>query len=143
MRGIVRDYQPSDLPRVKEIHEATGIDYRLPDLSSPLFLITKVVECAGVVRACGGLYLQVEVYLWLDPTDWTDPADKLESVQAMDAAGMHDAWLRGIDCAVLWLPPGMARFGERLVNDLGFQKDRDGWVTYSKKTRPLSEPFST
>ena len=134
MRGIVRDYQPSDFDRVKEIHEATGIDYQFPDLSSPLFLVTKVLEVDGIVRQCGGLYLQCEAYLWADPSDWADPAEKLEGIQAINAAGLHAAWLRGIDQAVLWLPPGMARFGDRLTENLGFVRDRDGWHTYSRAT---------
>jgi hypothetical protein len=133
--AVVRDYQPSDFERVKELHEASGIDYQLPDLSSPLFLVTKVVELDGIVRAAGGLYLQCETYLWLDYSDWASPEAKLESIKLLDRAGMQEAWLRGIDCACLWLPPGMDRFGERLVEDLGFIRDRDGWVSYSKRTK--------
>ena len=133
MRGTVRDYVPSDFERVKEIHEATGIDYEFPDLDSPLFLVTKVLVVDGVVRQCGGLYLQVECYLWADASEWGTPEEKLEGIQALDDAAMGDAWLRGIDQAVLWLPPGMARFGNRLTENLGFTRDRDGWVSYSKK----------
>jgi len=135
MRGIVRDYQPSDFERVREIHAATSIDYKFPDLNSPLFLVTKILEVDGVVRQCGGLYLQCETYLWSDPTDWATPAEKLEGIQALSEQGFHEAWLRGISCAVLWLPPNMARFGERLVQDLGWSRDRD-WVTYSRQLGP-------
>jgi len=53
----------------------------------------------------------------------------------MDTAAMGEAWLRGLDQAVLWLPPGMERFGERLVEDLGFTRDREGWVSFSKRTK--------
>jgi hypothetical protein len=133
--GFVRDYEGRDFDAVKAIHEASQIDYKFPDLSSPLFLVTKVFELDGRVRACGGLYLQVEAYLWLDGSDWASPADKLAVLVEIDAAGMREAWLKGINQAVLWLPPGMERFGERLVSDLGFSKDRDGWATYSKATK--------
>jgi len=133
--AIVRDFQLSDLERVKELHEASQLDYQLPDLSSPLFLVTKVVELNGVVRACGGLYLQVEAYLWLDRTDWGTPEAKLQAIKLLDSEAMHAAWLKGIDCCCLWLPPGMDRFGERLIEDLGFTKDRAGWTTYSKQTQ--------
>lgn len=130
----IRDYCASDFEAVKAIHDATEIDYRLPDLSSPLFLVTKVlVDDAGVVRACGGLYLQCETYLWLDRTNWASPGDKLAAVQALDGVVMHAAWLRGIECAVLWLPPGMERFGRRLVEDLGFVQDRPDWISFSKR----------
>ena len=132
---VLRDYEPTDLEAVKAIHEASGIDYKLPDLSSPLFLVTKVLVVDGIVRAAGGLYLQLECYLWLDRSDWADPEQKLLAIRALDRATMREAWLKGIDCACLWLPPGMGRFGERLIEDLGFTKDRDGWVSYSKKTQ--------
>lgn len=133
MAVIVRDYRAADLERVKKIHEDSGLDYRLPDLSSPLFLITKVVEYDGVVRACGGIYLQGETYLWIDRTDWASPEEKLDWIKTLDKVGMQEAWLRGLDCACLWLPPGMDRFGQRLIDDLGFKKDRSGWISYSKK----------
>jgi hypothetical protein len=130
---IIRDYKPSDLEAVKRIHERTGIDYTFPDINSPLFLVTKVIEDdSGVIRACGGAYIQVELYLWLDPDDWADAPDKLAAIHALDGSVLHDCYLKGIDCAVLWLPPGMERFGERLV-DMEFTKDRDGWVSYSKR----------
>jgi hypothetical protein len=131
----LRDYSPSDFEAVKAIHDKTQIDYSFPDLNSPLFLVTKVIEDErGIIRACGGAYLQAEVYLWLDPGDWADPSDKLTAIHALDGAVLHDTYLRGINCAVLWLPPGMERFGERL-EQMGFSKDRDGWVSYSKQLK--------
>jgi hypothetical protein len=133
--AILRDYKPEDYEAVRAIHSASQIDYKFPDLSTPLFVVTKVVESGGVVRACGGCYLQAELYLWLDKTDWATPTEKLEAIKSLDAAAMHDLWLKGVDCAVLWLPPGMERFGERLVSDLGFERDRSGWFSFSKKTK--------
>lgn len=129
----LRNYEPSDFEAVKAIHEKTDIDYEFPNINAPLFLVTKVIEDdLGVVRACGGAYLQAEVYLWLDPGEWADASDKLTVVHALDGAVCNDLFFRGIDCAVLWLPPGMERFGDRLV-DMGFSRDRDGWVSYSKR----------
>lgn len=133
MGAILRDYRPEDFDAVRKIHDDSAIDYKFPNLSSPLFLVTKVYEVDGIVRACGGLYLQCECYLWLDKSDWASPEEKLDAIKALDIAAMRAVWLRGIDQAVLWLPPGMERFGERLVEDLGFKRDRD-WVTYSKPT---------
>jgi hypothetical protein len=131
----LRDYQSTDFEAVKAIHEKTQIDYTFPDLNSPLFLVTKVIEDdRGVVRACGGAYLQAEVYLWLDGSPWADAGDKLAAIHALDGAVLHDVYLRGINCAVLWLPPGMSRFGDRLV-DMGFERDRDGWVSFSKELK--------
>lgn len=135
MAAVLRDYEPRDLARVKEIHDTTEIDYHFPDISTPLFLVKKVIEVDGVVRMAIGCYLQAEAYLWADQSDWADPEQKLAAIQALDRAGCEELWLKGVDQAVLWLPPGMERFGERLVEDLGFTKDRDGWVSYSKQTK--------
>lgn len=135
MAAVLRDYEPRDLARVKEIHDATEIDYNFPNLSSPLFVVKKVLEVDGVVRMAVGCYLQAEAYLWADQSDWADPEQKLMAIQALDRAGCEELWLKGVDQAVLWLPPGMERFGERLVENLGFTKDRDGWVSYSKPTK--------
>lgn len=133
--AVVRPYRPSDFEVIKKLHEATEIDYVMPDLNSPLFLVTSVLEVDGVVRAALGAYVQVELYLWLDKTNWGDPEQKLAAIKALDADVMEKTWLNGVDCAVLWLPPGLERFGERLTKTLGFQRDRSGWVTYSKPTR--------
>lgn len=132
MGVVLRDYQPEDFERVKEIHDASQLDYELPNLSSPLFLVTKVYEVDGIVRACGALYLQLECYLFLDKSDWAGPEDKFDAIKELDIATMAEAWLKGIECCVLWLPPNMGRFGERLVEDLHFTKDRDGWISFSK-----------
>ena len=134
MSFTVRDFKLEDLPRIKEIHEASGLDYRLPDLRSPLFLVTKVVESNGEVKAAAGAYLQVELYLWLDHT-WSTPKERFEAIYSLDVAGMGDLWLKGIECACLWLPPELKRFEKRLAA-LGFMKDRDGWQTFSKSVLP-------
>jgi hypothetical protein len=132
--ALIRDYRPSDFEAIKKIHESTQIDYEMPELNSRLFLVKKVLELDGVVRAAAGMYVQLECYLWLDKTDWADPDQKMLAIKALDRESMEEAWLKGIDCAVLWLPPGMERFGTRL-EDIGFTRDRDGWHTYSKPTR--------
>ena len=129
----IRGYQQGDFDAIRRIHESTEIDYKFPDLNSPLFVVTKVVEIDGKIVAAGGLYLLAEAYLWMSPEDWGTPQEKLDAVDALQQSAFHDAWMKGIDCACLWLPPGMERFGERLVNDLGWSRDRNGWVSFSRK----------
>lgn len=133
-RTVIRDLKIDDIPAIKKIHEESGIDYQFPNLESPLFVVTKVFEADGIIRAAGGLYIQVEAYLWLDKSEWAEPGKKLDTVRRLNDACMDGAWLKGIDCCVLYLPPGFERFGERLVH-LGFQPNRDGWVTYSRRTK--------
>jgi hypothetical protein len=137
--AVIRDCRPSDLPAIRKIHEATQIDYAFPDLTSPLWIVTKVVEVDGVVRVAAGMYVQAETYLWLDKSDWGDAEQKMVAIKALDKEVMQSTWLKGVECAVLWLPPGMERFGKRLTQDLGFTRDRDGWVSYSKMTNCHTE----
>jgi hypothetical protein len=132
---IIRDYKTSDFEAIREIHDATDINYKFPDINKPVWLVKKVVENEGKVVAACGLYIQVECYLWMRPTDWADPETKLAVIEIMDRQAMQEAWLKGVDQAVLWLPPGMERFGERLVEDLHFTKDRSGWISFSKDTK--------
>lgn len=133
--GTVRDYVPGDFAAVKAIHDQTEIDYQFPDLNSPLFVVTKIYEVGGVIRAAGGLYVQLETYLWIDHSDWASPEEKLDVIEALQIAGFMEEKLAGIECAVLWLPPGMQSFGNLLENKLGWHQDREGWVTYSRSLR--------
>jgi hypothetical protein len=131
--GMVRNYRPSDFESVKRIHDQTQIDYQFPDLNSPLFVVTKIYEDSeGVIRAAGGLYVQLEAYLWLDKSGWASPQEKLDVIEALQMAAFTDQKIAGIECAVLWLPPGMEKFGDRLINDLGWSRDRDGWISFSR-----------
>lgn len=128
----VRNYTAADFDAVKAIHESTQIDYKFPNIASPLFLVKKVLTLDGIIRVAAGTYIQTETYLWMDASDWTDPAGKMAALRALNKEVMLDTWLQGVDEAVLWLPPGYESFGKRLV-ELGFHKDRDGWISYSRK----------
>lgn len=139
---MIRNYQATDLEAVKAIHESTQIDYQFPDVGSPIFLVKKVYEEDGVVRAALGAYMQIEFYLWLDKGSWATPEEKMQVIHQLDDEVTLEAWLQGIDQAVLWLPPGMERFGERLTEDFGFTKDRAGWISYSRPTGTINEKRS-
>ena len=39
----VRDLKPTDCEELAKIHAKMGMDYEMPDLNSPLFLVKKVV----------------------------------------------------------------------------------------------------
>lgn len=129
---MIRDYKPEDFEAIQRIHEQTGIDYCMPDINSPLFLVTKVLEVEKIVRAALGMYIQCEAYLWLDKSDWASPEEKFQAIKELDKETMDASWLKGIDCCVLYLPPGMDRFGKRLEQDFGFTRPREGWLAFSK-----------
>lgn len=129
-RIAIRDYRPEDFAAVKALHEASGIDYALPELSSPLFFVAKVREVDGVVTAALALRIEAEAYLWCGGRD----RDKLQAMRELQPAVMAAAWLAGIDNAVCWIPEAVeARFSG--LAGLGWKRDRDGWHSWSRPTK--------
>jgi len=130
---MIRDYRESDFEDVVRIHNESEINYRMPDLSEPLFLVKKVYEDEkGVIRAVVATRIECEFYLWLDRSKWGNPREKFEAIKELEKKVIYENWLQGIDCGVLYLPPGMDRWGRRLVEDLGWTKPRAGWYAFSK-----------
>jgi hypothetical protein len=132
--AVIRDYKPSDFSAVAKIHEESGIDYKLPDLESPLFLIKQVAEYEGKVVAALGALIQTEFYLWLSKEEWGTPEQKFSVLKELDESVISEVWLKGVDSAVLYLPPNMERFGKRLEKDFGWSTPRPGWKAFSKTT---------
>lgn len=126
---LIRSYVPSDLQAIQKIHDANGIDYRLPNLDR--FPVNKVLEIEGKVRAAYGMQLTLECHLWLDKTGWADAGSKWLTIKALDKEANEAAAGLGFDSACCCVPPGYARFGKRL-KDLGFKKIRPGWGIYTK-----------
>lgn len=127
---MVRDYRAEDFEQVKALHEASGIDYTMPDLGAPLFVVKKVVERDGKVIAACALRIEVETYLWCGG----EPDDKMTAMLAMQPDILQEAWLLGIDNLVCWIPEDVeARFSKRL-KQLGWARDRDGWHSWSRAT---------
>jgi hypothetical protein len=120
----IRNYTSSDLAAIQRIHEANGIDYRLPNLVE--FPVNKVLEVDGEVRASLGLQRAYEAHLWLDPSNWTDAAGKWAAIKVLDQEAT-----RGVSGVLCCVPPGYERFGRR-IKDLGFAPLRDGWTIYCK-----------
>ncbi len=129
--ALIRSYVPSDLDAIRRIHEANGIDYRLPNLSE--FPVNKVMEVEGKVRAAYGMQTTLECHLFLDRSSWADAEGKWLTIKALDREANAAAASQGFDTACCCVPPGYERFGRRL-KDLGFEKIRPDWAVYTKHT---------
>ena len=129
MSVIIREYSPSDLDAIQKIHEANGIDYRLPDLDQ--FPVNKVLEIEGTVRAAYGMQATLECHLWMDRTGWSDAEAKWLAIKALDKEANKTAAGLGYDSVLCCTPPGYERFGRRL-KDLGFTKIRPDWAVFTK-----------
>jgi hypothetical protein len=144
----IREYTEADLDALRAIHAAQGFDYKLPDLSNPLF-ITKLVLAEQNVAPGGAtaardetilgaalLRLTAEAYLLLDPQAGT-PRERWQWLLALHAATERDAWQRGLEDVHAWLPPQIARkFGKRMER-LGWVRD-DVWTPFCKKLQVTS-----
>jgi hypothetical protein len=131
----IRDYRPSDLEQVKAIHETSGLDYRLPNFENSLFVVRKVVEFDGRIIAAGFLRVEAEAYLFLAKDDWGDPLQKLAAINAVQTAALHEAWTKGLDNCVCWVPKEVnSHFAKRLLQ-LGWIQDREGWISWSRSTK--------
>ena len=131
---LVRSYGPSDLQAIQNIHKENSLDFQFPDLNSGKFLVNKVLDVDGQVRASYALKVTAEGFLWLDRSAWTDSAGHWATVQALDKEATEAAAGLNIDSLVVCLPPRYERFGKR-IKSLGFEPIRDGWTVFNKETR--------
>lgn len=127
---MVRDYRPEDFEAVAALHAEMGLDYKMPDLGSPLFLVRKVVEVDGKVTAACVLRIEAETYLWCGGA----PEEKMAAMREMQPEILNAAWLKGIDNLVCWIPEAVEAKFEKRLGELGWKRDRVGWHSWSRKT---------
>jgi hypothetical protein len=128
--AVIRDYTEHDFLVIKEIHDANGIDYRLPDLNK--FPVNKVLEIDGKVKAAYGMQMTLECHLWMDRSRWLGAYEKWLVIKSLDREANEAAAGLGFDSVFSCVPPGYERFGKRL-KDLGFAPIREGWKIFTKQ----------
>lgn len=128
-----RPLGPADHAAIEGLHDTAGLDYRMPDLNSPLFVLKHGAYENGRLVGAAGLRIQAEAYLWLDPQA---PVElRYEVVLALSRSLAEAAWRVGLDCVVAWLPPGLPQKFKNLLVKLGWSPDRDGWQSWTKEIR--------
>ena len=143
---MIRDFKIEDYTAVKALHEASGDDYKLPELTyktedgterrHPLFISAKVmVDDQGNVRLFEGGRIQMEAYFLADRSNWADPRHKMQCIQALDKAVRYEAYMQGIDDVVCYVPPTKPRFVKRVIEYLKYLPPRVGWVPLSRPTK--------
>jgi hypothetical protein len=129
----IRSYIPSDLEAIKKIHDASGLNYKLPSMSQ--FPVLKALEVEGEVKAAYGMRHVVECYMWLDKSGWADAEQKWLAIKSLDREATSAAKDLGIDSIMCCVPPAMKRFGRRISDKkdgLGFTAIRPDWAVYTK-----------
>jgi len=130
----VRDSIPTDYPAIEGIHSGMGMDYRMPDLESPLFIVKKVYQDEdGRIKGACFLRLTAECYLWMSPD--LSPRDKVSVMQAMQPEVLRSAWLLGLDDIEARIPRDLERRFHKRLKQLGWSQDRSDWHPWSRSTQ--------
>lgn len=129
---MVRDAEKEDFPEIERIHAEMGMDYKLPDLESPLFIVKKLVEKDGKVIGACLLRLTAETMLLLSPD--LGPAEKMDAMEAMQPEVIHGAWSKGLDDIEARIPQETEAIFEKRLLQLGWERNREGWHPWTRKT---------
>jgi hypothetical protein len=123
---LVRQYTEADFAQIKELHSASGFDYKLPSFSSKEFFSRRVAGDGKTVGVAAFLRLTAEAYLICNPR-WRNPAWRFEALRQLSYECNADARSAGVQEVNAFLPPKMvAGFGRRL-DKLGWEKTRNDW----------------
>lgn len=126
---IVRPYIDTDLESFRRIHAESGLDYRFPDLSSPLFVIKTVIERAGRPATLLAAKLEAETYLMTAGA----PEDKWDDIQMAQPVFMNALWERGLDSTYCVVPPSIDKHFAKRMKSLGWTPIRD-WRPWTRET---------
>ena len=119
-RNSIRELHVNDLPILREIHRANGLDARcFPDLNDPLFMAKEVFEYDGCPAMATFLKGTSELYLLVDHTVGT-PEQRWEWLLELTNHMRQKAWKLGLNEMTCWIQPEIEKsFAKRLV-ELGF-----------------------
>lgn len=126
---IVREYTPTDLETFKRIHAESGLDYKFPDLSSPLFIVKTVVERAGVPTMLAAGRIECETFLMTSG----EPIDRWEDMQAAQPEYLSQLWSQGIDSTFCVVPDEVNAVFAKRMRMLGWEPARN-WHPWTRAT---------
>jgi len=127
----IRQIQNRDIDKLKEIHSASGFDYKFPNLNE-FFPIPAVVDENDIPVLVVASLPTVELFLLADST-WETPGIRMEAFKLIHEFVRRDLQSRGIVEAVAWIPPELSKSFLRRLNKMGWNSGR-GWPCYSRRT---------
>lgn len=127
---MIREWEPSDNTALAGIHGDSGLDYKFPDLGSPLFLVKKVVEKDGQVVGACFLRISCETILLLSG----NPKDKMAAMEELQPVILEEAYANGIDDLYAPIFTEMAPKFRKRLKQLGWEQDRPVEL-WSRRTR--------
>lgn len=130
---LVRPYHSGDLEAFRRIHADSKLDYRFPNLDSPLFIVKTVIERAGQPTTLLAGKIDVEAYLMTSGS----AVERLDDIEAAQPQFLNDLWMKGIDTVYCGVPASVNRhFGKHMAR-LGWDTGRLGWVNWFTDTKPV------
>jgi hypothetical protein len=128
----IRYLTTRDLPRLKEIHEMSGVPVPFPDIENEFFPIPVVVDENDVVVAAVGSVPSAEIWFFLDK-NWETPGMRMEALKQVHEYVRRDLVARGVVQVHAFIPPHIAKsFGHRLVKV--FKWFKCDWPYFSRRT---------
>ena len=128
---LVRPYTEADMEKFRQIHADSRIDYKYPDLNSPLFISKVVVERSGQPTTLLAGKIDVESYLMTSGT----AKERLEDIEAAQGRWLTELWLKGIDTAYCGVPASVNRHFGRHLERLGWERGRKDWINWFRDVR--------
>lgn len=128
---IVRPFTEADLEAFRRIHAESKLDYKFPDLSSPLFLNKTVVERDGKPTTMLAGKIDIETYLMTSGM----AKERLEDIEVVQPVFLHELWLQGIDSVYCGVPKVVDRHFRKHMERLGWERGRSEWVNYFRDTQ--------
>jgi len=124
---MIRDVCESDIPRLIELQKQSGIEWELPNFSSPEVLSGRVfVDDQDQPIMFAGARKIAEVFAILDGK-WGTPGLRSQAFTALYGAVEHDLETQGITEVTSWMPPQVFRgFYRRLQRTYGWTQSR--WI---------------
>jgi hypothetical protein len=129
---MIRDLRTEDLSVVEAIHRASGLDYKLPDITGPLFLNRIVSVNGSRIFAAALHHICYETWALVDPG--ARPQEKWAALRELNDELSNRAYAQGLDLTHASVPP--IGFDRRLKL-LGWEPDRDGWRLWSRTTNAI------
>ena len=124
---MVRDMLPEDIETIKDIHKRQGFDYNLPDLTSPIILLSKVRVIDGQVVGAMFLRITAETFLLVDGS----PTVKGRSIEELQPEVIRAAWEKGLSDVLCVVPPEIESSFSSVLDRMGWAKERP-WPLWSR-----------
>ena len=129
---MIRPYTEVDFKQIHRLHLDSGLNYDLPNLSDPRFVVRQVVADEEGIHMGAFIRQTHEAYLFCQ-RDWMTPKYRYEMIKTVQESVRAEAKQKGVKEVFIWCPSSIEKsFGSRLV-ELGWE--RMPWPTFAQEVK--------